>query len=397
MPPICRAETRGERLQGIEPPRGLLDSFLNTMCDALARTWVRTRNQRLLASSEHPLERWLASLFTDDPTVTFASPAQLQALSSSLQAWMRNLRAAGDQHFRIAFQLEAPEIQPGDANQPAWTLHYLLQSRDDPSLIVQAEEVWRLRGNVLTQLGKRFEQPQEKLLAGLGYAARLFPPLLTSLQAKQPTGVELSTNEAYTFLRQAAPLGLAYVHVMRAPVSDIDAFGMAAQHFAGRLILNDGFDPASAEQALARGEGQAQEGYIDVEVVLGGFVKQLDGCRLPAEVAGSIAAGPARVTRLILDPGCEPDRSVQVLVAALLVVSSCSDAQNRDKKSSSVDGATVSVNVIGRSTTNGTQTTEDLDKKIEKVVTCLLYTSDAADDLLCVDLGGRRIIKKKKQ
>src|SRR5450756_2847433 len=29
------------------------------------------------------------------------------------------------------------------------------------------------------------------------------------------------------------------------------------------------------------------------------------------------------------------------------------------------------------------------------VVTCLLYTSDAADDLLCVDLGGRRIIKNK--
>ena len=31
-----------------------------------------------------------------------------------------------------------------------------------------------------------------------------------------------------------------------------------------------------------------------------------------------------------------------------------------------------------------------------KAFTCLLYTSDAADDLLCVDLGGRRIIKKKK-
>ena len=28
---------------------------------------------------------------------------------------------------------------------------------------------------------------------------------------------------------------------------------------------------------------------------------------------------------------------------------------------------------------------------------CLLYTSDAADDLLCVDLGGRRIIKKKNR
>ena len=30
-------------------------------------------------------------------------------------------------------------------------------------------------------------------------------------------------------------------------------------------------------------------------------------------------------------------------------------------------------------------------------VTCLLYTSDAADDTPCVDLGGRRIIKKKKK
>ena len=28
---------------------------------------------------------------------------------------------------------------------------------------------------------------------------------------------------------------------------------------------------------------------------------------------------------------------------------------------------------------------------------CLLYTSDAADDQLCGDLCGRRIIKKKKQ
>ena len=27
-------------------------------------------------------------------------------------------------------------------------------------------------------------------------------------------------------------------------------------------------------------------------------------------------------------------------------------------------------------------------------VICLLYTSDAADDMQCVDLGGRRIIKK---
>ena len=29
------------------------------------------------------------------------------------------------------------------------------------------------------------------------------------------------------------------------------------------------------------------------------------------------------------------------------------------------------------------------------MIGCLLYTSDAADDMQCVDLGGRRIIKKE--
>mgnify|MGYP007112176432 CR=1 FL=1 len=38
-----------------------------------------------------------------------------------------------------------------------------------------------------------------------------------------------------------------------------------------------------------------------------------------------------------------------------------------------------------------------LDKTPPEACGCLLYTSDAADDLLCVDLGGRRIIKKKKK
>src|SRR5680860_1403019 len=33
------------------------------------------------------------------------------------------------------------------------------------------------------------------------------------------------------------------------------------------------------------------------------------------------------------------------------------------------------------------QFTED---RLDRALTCLLYTSDAADDLLCVDLGGRR-------
>ena len=36
------------------------------------------------------------------------------------------------------------------------------------------------------------------------------------------------------------------------------------------------------------------------------------------------------------------------------------------------------------------------DTKGSLLTTCLLYTSDAADERSSVDLGGRRIIKKKK-
>jgi NADPH2 dehydrogenase/N-ethylmaleimide reductase len=58
-------------------------------------------------------------------------------------------------------------------------------------------------------------------------------------------------------MRQVAALGLAYLHVMRAPVPTIDAFALARVHFGARLIVNDGFDGTSAEQALAEGQGDA--------------------------------------------------------------------------------------------------------------------------------------------
>ena len=42
------------------------------------------------------------------------------------------------------------------------------------------------------------------------------------------------------------------------------------------------------------------------------------------------------------------------------------------------------------------QQVDQLAVAVELGVACLLYTSDAADERSSVDLGGRRIIKKKK-
>ena len=56
----------------------------------------------------------------------------------------------------------------------------------------------------------------------------------------------------------------------------------------------------------------------------------------------------------------------------------------------------------GKASSHASMRSANIDSPTPKVCTvlwtiCLLYTSDAADDLLCVDLGGRRIIKKKKK
>jgi SNF2 family DNA or RNA helicase len=198
MPPICRAEPteEGEHLS----PHVLLNSFLNTFCDSLARDWGKASAPKFYRGEDEPAYRWLEALYSADPAIQL-SPSQLQNLASSHKAWMRNLHVAGDAAFRVAFRLEAPALQ----EQP-WQLHYLIQAKDDPSLLIPAGEVWNKTRGTLTHLGHRFEQPQEKLLAGLGYAARLFPPITDSLKSKRPTELAVDTSGAYMFLRETAPI-----------------------------------------------------------------------------------------------------------------------------------------------------------------------------------------------
>ncbi|QTS87676.1 alkene reductase [Ectopseudomonas khazarica] len=53
------------------------------------------------------------------------------------------------------------------------------------------------------------------------------------------------------------PLRLAYLHIMRSPLPELDAFALARAHSSAPLILNEGFDAVSAERALQMGAGAA--------------------------------------------------------------------------------------------------------------------------------------------
>lgn len=62
----------------------------------------------------------------------------------------------------------------------------------------------------------------------------------------------------YTALLGALrPLRYAWLHVIRSPLPELDAFALARRHYDGTLIINDGFDADSARAALRANTGDA--------------------------------------------------------------------------------------------------------------------------------------------
>lgn len=215
MPPLCRAlASPGE--EGPPPvPRKLLDHFLRATVDAAARTWLtegQPRRPRRPPKAASLPARWAACLRTGQGILE-ALAADLRKLQATLQAWTQPLRAReAEAAFRTCFRLEPPVAAEADPqgtfvpspDQETWSLHFLLQATDDLSLLVPAERVWKESKRTLRFLNRRFEQPQERLLADLGRAARLFPPLTESLRTARPERCLLNTEQAYRFLREAA-------------------------------------------------------------------------------------------------------------------------------------------------------------------------------------------------
>ncbi|MBV9171126.1 MAG: hypothetical protein JOZ81_13690, partial [Chloroflexi bacterium] len=113
-----------------------------------------------------------------------------------------------DAAFRLCFRLVPPTpTAPGEAKaERPWQLEYMLQATDDPSLLVPVGEVWRHRGQTARFLTRRFDQPQERVLAALGRASRVFAPIEASLRTQRPESCALTTREAADLVRDKALL-----------------------------------------------------------------------------------------------------------------------------------------------------------------------------------------------
>ncbi len=219
MPPACRAVTSERKArQGAQAPRPqiLLEDFIRAMVDAAVRHWAAQGAQLAeprvtsvaRAGRSMPARAWLQALAAPSPQVRVSASQQatLQQLDQAWRPWVVRARPASKASFRICFRLEPPDLDTDRPSASYWTIRYFLQDLEDPSLLVPAREVWRERGDVLSYLNRRFDNPQEKLLEGLGQAATFCSAIQRSLASPTPEAAILSDQEAYTFLREGAHL-----------------------------------------------------------------------------------------------------------------------------------------------------------------------------------------------
>lgn len=191
MPPVCRAS----QLNMMQD--ALLSDFLNCVIDSSIRKWIPIEEMK----SKKPglSEAWLRSLVTGEP---IRSPVSIvKRLSENILSWNAPIHEIEKSEFRTSFRLEPPI-----GEDAVWNLRYFLQASDDPSLLVPAAKVWQESSDTLEFLNRKFDHPQEKLLADLGKASRLFSPVEDSLNSARPDAAALTTQQAYSFLKEVAPL-----------------------------------------------------------------------------------------------------------------------------------------------------------------------------------------------
>src|SRR5437899_11769200 len=197
MPGACRAFARA----AAAPPPGsaieAVDHVVAVLVDQLVRTAAGAM-PALKPESGH--EAWLRALATREGVIDGARP-DIARLAAAVREWRRPVAVSSDAPFRLCFRLEEPTEEAKGNGQRTWSVTYLLQARRDPSLLIPAAKAWE--GHAAERL-LGAPQVREHLLASLGQAAGLCPPVEQSLHGPAPSGYATDAHGAHAFLTQSA-------------------------------------------------------------------------------------------------------------------------------------------------------------------------------------------------
>jgi len=197
MPGACRALSPDRDRLPETTAVEVIDVAVAMLVDELVRTSAASVIDAPTPESAH--EAWLRALATPGGLIDW-EPAELAGLATTVREWRRPVAAATDAPFRLCFRLEEPALAEDDGRQP-WAVRYLLQARRDPSLLIPAEKAWQGRA-AERLLGD--PAVREHLLASLGQAAGVCPPVEESLHGPAPAGYATDAHGAHAFLTQSA-------------------------------------------------------------------------------------------------------------------------------------------------------------------------------------------------
>lgn len=228
MPPACRALTPSAEAPPEEAALSHLTMFLESMVDALVRsaasaasltaapvpprergTWGEGVRRPARRSTSFPSvhDAWLHALQSADGVLKGPRESQRQ-FAEQMRSWQRPALLAATAPFRLCFRLEEPAVNGEDEEHVAaptdWQVRYLLQARDDPSLLIPVADAWTPKGRVADVFRKSDFDAREYLLTALGQSAALCPPVEASLKTAAPGGYVTDAAGAHTFLTETA-------------------------------------------------------------------------------------------------------------------------------------------------------------------------------------------------
>jgi len=245
LPPAGRAEALPPAEAA--PPAQAAHVFASTL-DALVDAAARAALDGYQISKQRPrtaADAWLRAL-TGHQRRFDADPAALAALAAELDEWQRD--AVGGP-VRACFRL----VEPGE-DETTWRLQFALQATDQPSLVVDADRVWRSRG-MLKALARHIESPQETLLAELGRASRLHPPIREALRTARPSTLDIDAEGAHAFLTEGAPMLAAAGFGVLLP----SWWSRPAARLGARLTAHAPTAPGTVAAKIALGQGAIVE------------------------------------------------------------------------------------------------------------------------------------------
>jgi hypothetical protein len=244
LPPAARACTEmgdAGRSAVLLTADAALGVFLDTVADLLVRA-----GKKSIAGTRDGWSRRVADALVAGAGDLELRPVVDDPLVDELRRWAAPATGAATGAIRLVLRIELP----GD-DEAVWVLRFAAASVRDPSLQLEAGDVWRASVDGLIP-GVGAAELRAEFMAELGRATRIWPRFADGLRGRGPETISLESGEVAVLIAETAPLLRAAGIEVRVP-AELTAAGRQ------RLRMS-----VQAHSSAPAGEGAAGFGLASI-------------------------------------------------------------------------------------------------------------------------------------